>query len=58
MIRLLVQYIDDNPFGGDLHEFGIFKTFNEAVIASLPLLDDNKIYAILANDGLQWVRLK
>jgi hypothetical protein len=58
MTRLLIQKISDNPFGGELEEKGIFKTFNEAVDASLTLIDDITIKAILVNDGPQWVRIK
>ena len=58
MTRLLIQFKSENPFGGELHEKGIFNTFNEAVEAAIPLIDDNTIKAILANDGAQWVRIK
>ena len=58
MARLLIQKISDNPFGGKLEEKGIFKTFKEAVDASLPLIDNIEIRTILVNDGSQWVRIK
>ena len=58
MIRLLIQFESENPFGGELNEIGVFNTFNEAVKAAIPLIGDNTIKAILANDGPQWVRIK
>ncbi len=58
MTRLLFQFISDNPFGGELKEQGIYKTFNEAVEAAIPFIKDKNIKAILANDGYQWVRIK
>ena len=56
-IRLLVQFISSNPFGGELHELGTFKTFNEAVDMGISLID-NTVKAMLVNDGAQWVRIK
>ena len=56
-IRLLVQFISNNPFGGELHELGRFKTFNEAVDMGISLID-NTVTAMLVNDGAQWVRIK
>jgi hypothetical protein len=61
MSRLLIQHKSDNPkdiFGGPLEEKGVFKTFDEAVIASISLLNDITIKAILITDGPQWVRVK
>ena len=56
-IRLLVQFISNNPLGGELHELGTFKTFNEAVDMGISLID-NTVTAMLVNDGAQWVRIK
>lgn len=56
-IRLLVQFISCNPFGGELHELGTFKTINEAVDMGISLID-NTVKAMLVNDGAQWVRIK
>jgi len=58
MTRLLIQFESEDPFGGELHEKGVFNTFNEAVEAAMRLIDDNTIKAILVNDGYQWVRIK
>lgn len=58
MTRLLIQFESENPFGGELHEKGVFDTFNEAVEAAIPLIEDKTIKAILVNDGFQWVRIK
>ena len=58
MTRLLIQFKSKNPFGGRLYEKSVFNTFNEAIKAAIPLIDDNTIEAILANDGAQWVRIK
>ena len=55
--RLLVQFVSDNPFGGDLCELGEFKNFNEAVGMGITLID-NTVRAMLVNDGAQWVRIK
>jgi hypothetical protein len=58
MTRLLIQYIDENPFGDSLHEFGTYESFNEAVETAIILMNDDTISTILANDGSRWVRLK
>jgi hypothetical protein len=58
MIRLLIVFKSEKPFGGDLYEKGVFNTFNEAVAAAIPLIDDNTIETILINNDSQWVRIK
>jgi hypothetical protein len=58
MTRMLVQFIDDNPFGGKLHDFGLFNNFNKAVEESLTFFHDKTVRSILINDGNQWVRIK
>jgi hypothetical protein len=58
MTRLLIQYVSNNPFGGELQEYGKYQTFDEAVDAALPLVNDDTIRAILANDGPAWIYIK
>jgi hypothetical protein len=58
MNRLLIQFTNDNPFQGQLKEYGVYSTFNEAVDAAISLISDHSIQFILINDGSQWVRIK
>ena len=55
--RLLVQFVGDNLFGGELQELGRFKNFNDAVDMAISLID-HTVENMLVNDGPQWVRIR
>ena len=55
--RLLIQFVSDNPFGGQLEEMAVFETPDEAVQAAIPLIGDITIQTILINHGTEWMRL-
>ena len=55
--RLLVQFVSDAPFGGELIEMDIFETPDQAVKAGLTLVDDITIKAIFINNDSQWLRI-
>jgi len=38
--RLLIQFVSDNPFGGQLEEMAVFETADEAVQAAIHLIGD------------------
>jgi hypothetical protein len=56
--RLLVQFVSDDPFGGQLEELDIFETPDQAVKAAIPLMDEITIKTILINNGPKWLRIK
>lgn len=56
-IRLLVQFVSSNPFGGPLHELGKFKTFNEAVDMGISLIDET-VETMLVKYGTTYVIIK
>lgn len=57
MIRLLVQFIGENPFGEPLHELGIFEDENIAIDTGLELIDET-VKSMFINRGTEWVRIR
>lgn len=56
-IRLLVQFVGENPFEEPLHELGLFEDENIAIDTGIELIDET-VSGMFINRGYEWVRIK
>jgi hypothetical protein len=55
--RLLVLFLNDDPFGGKLEQVGIFETPDEAFKAAMPYINNITVKAIFINHDKRWFQI-